>query len=165
MEISGGTGASLLTQALAIRLMQNFQPGTTITLLLHVFYLDGSPVTLSPQTASFVFYSQQANSTLVALPNVPVIPQPGAGPGYYLYNFTIPKEWSVGGVSVSASAHSLYDASGNFNIRDSPKTLMTIQVLGAAAFNISSYAVPIIVLILLLIALLLLALRSRKKKK
>jgi hypothetical protein len=165
-EISGGTGVSLLAQPLAMQLLQTFQPGTTISLLLHVFYLDGSPVDLSPQTATFSFYSGQPESTLLTLQDVPVVPQSGAGPGYYLYNFTIPKDWSAGGVSVSALAQSLHDANGNSNSGDSAKALMSLEVVAAqAAFNIASYTVPIIILILLLIALLVAALLMRRPKK
>lgn len=165
LEISGGTGVSLVTQPSAIRLLQTFQPGTTITLRLHVFYLDGTPVDLNPLTASFAFYSDQAQSSLLTVKDAPVVPEPGAGPGYYLYNFTIPKDWSTGGVSVVALAQSLHDAGGNSNLDDTAKANMTLEIVAAkAAFNIASYAVPIIILILLLAALLLLAARSRKKK-
>jgi len=165
LETSGGTGVSLVTQPSAIRLLQTFEPGTTITLHLHVFYLDGTPVNLTPLTASFAFYSDQAQSTLLTLSDVPVVPEPNAGPGYYLYDFTIPKDWSTGGVSVVALAQSLHDAENNSNAVDTQKAVMSLELVEAkAGFNIGAYIVPIIILILLLIALLLLAARSRKKK-
>lgn len=165
VEISGATGGSLLIQALAIRLLQYFQPGTPIILLMHVFYLDGTPAQLAPEKATFVFYSEQAQSRLVSLENVTVIPQPGRL-GYYTYNFTIPKDWPAGAVSVYVLAYSLHDIYGGTNSVDSRKTSMTVEVIaGKAAFNIASYTVPLIILILLLIAVLLVLLRSRKKKK
>lgn len=165
VEILGPTGGgSLLVQPLAIRLLQNFEPGTTITLLLHVFYLDGTPVQLSPETASFAFYSGVTQSLLLTLENAVVVPVPDR-PGYYTYSFTIPIDWPVGGVLVYALAESCRDVVANFNGSDSNKAFMTLQlVAGQAGFNIASYAVPVVILILLLLAVLLLALRSRKKK-
>ena len=166
VEILGGTGGggSLLIQSLAIRLLQDFQPGTTITLLLHVFYLDGTPVQLSPETASFAFYSGRTQSILLNLENVGVVPVPDR-PGYYTYSFTIPEDWPVGGVLVYVLALSCTDGYSNFNLDDSNKAFMTLSVIAAkAGFNIASYIVPAIILILLFLAVLLLALRSRKKK-
>lgn len=165
VEILGGTGGgSLLIQSLAIRFLQNFEPGTAITLLLHVFYLDGTPVQLSPETASFAFFPGRTQSILFTLENAAVVAVPDR-PGYYTYGFTIPKDWPEGGVLVYVLALSCTDGYSNFNLNESNKAFMTLQLIAApAAFNIVSYIVPAIILILLFLAVLLLALRSRKKK-
>lgn len=149
--------------------------GDTVVTTFHVVYPDGTPVTLSPETASFNWTGPSGSKEF---DNVPVVFNGTAG----FYNYTQPftqdivQATGAGTITIAAVVCSCQDALGNrgpTGLISSIQTLITSDDSQIApptptptpAQMLTNYLVPIAILILLVLAFLLLLLRRRGKKK
>jgi hypothetical protein len=148
--------------------------GTTVVTTFHVVYPDGTPVTLSPETASFSWTSSSGQKVIE---NVVVVPVAGK-PGWYTYTQTVDSSFPTGTVTISVLYCCLSDALGNYGPTDDTSSDTTLTVEDNSKVNVgpptpkpltmqellATYAIPIVIAILVIIALLLLAARARRKK-
>jgi len=147
--------------------------GDTVITTFHVVYPDGTPVTLSPETASFSWVSSLGQKIFE---NVPVVPTGVPGSGYYNYTETVTNDFPTGEVTISVLFCCLSDGLGNYGSTDDVSSITTLTTTDDSIVNIgppgpptlpellATYAIPIVIAALLIIALLLLIARSRKKK-
>jgi hypothetical protein len=148
--------------------------GETVVTTFHVVYPDGTPVTLSPETASFNWTGPSGSKEF---DNVPVVFNGTAG--FYIYSqpFTqdIIQATGVGTITIAVVVCSCQDGLGNrgpTGLISSIQTLIPIDNSQIAPTTptqtptqmLTNYLVPIAILILLVLALLLLLLRRRGKK-
>ena len=153
--------------------------GDTIVTTFHVVYPDGTPVTLSPQTASFNWTGPAGS---IQFSNVPVIYN--GTPGFYNYTQVfsqdIVQSTGSGTITIAVAFCSCQDAQGNRGPTGNTSSIQTIipydlsqivfqtttttttQVTPPPQFPI--LIIPIIIIILLVLALLMFLLRRRKKK-
>ena len=151
----------------------NPQVGDTVVTRVHVVYNDGTPVTLSPETISFIWKGVSGQEQK---DNVPVVYT--GEPGFYNYTETITQDLSqtlgAGQVIISVVACSCSDIRGNrgpisltesdttFTPSDNSHLFVGPQTQPPQPIN---YLVPAVIALLLIIALLLFLMRSRRKKK
>lgn len=152
--------------------------GDVVTTNVHVIYPDGTPVTLAPQTLSFLWNGtagqQEYDNVAVTFTG---------NPGFYNYTQTVDSALAQATLG-SASAGALYvrvgfcsasDALGNRGPTSNIGSDETLTPADTSNLNVGpttqttqpvSYIVPIaIALLLILAAILLLLRRSRSKKK
>lgn len=151
--------------------------GDVVTTTFHVIYPDGTPATLAPQTASFLWVGA-AGSTQFDDVNVTFT----GSPGFYNYAQTITGDLlhatvgsSVsGGISVYLAACSCADASGNRGPTGNIGSDSTLTPSDNSNLNIGpqtrvqqqvSFLVPTIIGLLIIASILLLFRRSRSKKR
>lgn len=152
--------------------------GDTIITTFHVVYPDGTPVTLSPETASFNWTGPSGSKYFS---NVPVIYN--GTPGFYNYTqgFTqdIIQAAGSGTITIAVSFCSLSDSLGNRGPTGDTSSIQTIipydlsqvavgvttttQVTPPSQFP-TTLAIAIIIIILLILALLMYFLRRRRRK-
>ena len=151
-------------------------PGSTVTIRVHIIYPDGTPVTLSPETLSFLFVGTAGQNQFS---NVPV--QFTGTAGFYTYSQQlsddIVQQLGQGQVNVSVLTCSASDGGGNRGPPGDVSSDYTLTPSDNSTFSIGpgpttgpqgltlNYIVLGIVAALLLLALLLFLMRSRKKKK
>jgi hypothetical protein len=146
--------------------------GDNIVTTFHVVYPDGTPVTLTPETASFTWTGPSGQKQYT---NVQVAFNGTAGFYTYTQSFTqdLVQATGAGTVTIAVSFCSCSDGLGNRgptggissidtliptdNSQVGPSTPLATQV-------VTNYAVPVIIVILLIFALLLFLLRRRKRK-
>ena len=157
--------------------------GTAVVTTVHVIYPDGTPVTLYPQTVSFVWSS---NTGQKVFENAAVVPT--GDPGFYTYTETVTEYFPTGIVTISVLYCSCSDVPGNRGPTDDVDSDTTMTAADNSRLNIgpttppqptthplppppppsvlqllTTYAVPIVIVALLIIALLLLLIRTRWK--
>jgi hypothetical protein len=147
--------------------------GTVVVTKFHVIYPDGTPVTLSPEIASFRWLGRSGEKILE---NVPVVPT--GEPGCYTYTETVTDEFPTGTVVVSVIFCCLSDIMGNYGPTDESSSDTTLAPNDDSVIEIGpptpkpptveqlfiTYGVPIAIVVLIAIALILLAARARKRK-
>lgn len=153
----------------------NAAVGGTVVLKFHVIYNDGTPVTLQPEIASFLWTGSQGH---VQFDNVAVTST--GEPGFYTYSQQVTQALldatGGGAVTVSVVVCSCSDGRGNRGPTGNTDSDGTLTPSDNSKVSIGpgggpqppsflSYLVPLIIAALLIIALLLFLLRSRKKKK
>jgi hypothetical protein len=141
-----------------------------------VIYPDGTPVQLTPQTASFLWIGAAGQKEF---DNVNV--NYTGNPGYYNYTQTLTTDItqaalgsaSTGKITVDVASCSLSDGLGNRGPTGDIGSDETLTPSDNSNLNVGppsstqqpfTYAVPIIIAILVIIALLLFLRRSRGKK-
>jgi hypothetical protein len=156
----------------------NTQVGQTVVTIFHVTYPDGTPVVLSPQTASFLW---TGSSGKIEFDNVQVAST--GQPGFYNYTATltssIVQATGQGVITISVAFCSCSDGSdnhgptGNVNsiitsdstdnsqVASNPVTTTTTQI----GPIITGQDVLLLIAALLIIALLLLLILSRRRPK
>jgi hypothetical protein len=154
--------------------------GDTIVTIFHVVYPDGTPVTLSPQTASFNWTGPSGSKEFSS---IPVINNGTAGFYNYTQAFTqdIIQATGPGTITIAVVFCSCQDSQGNrgptgnissiqtmipydlSQITPPTPTTTTTQVTPPPQFP-TILAVPIIIIILLILALLMFVLRRRRQK-
>jgi len=157
--------------------------GNLVITTFHVVYPDGTPVLLSPRTASF---NWTGPSGWKYFSNVQVIFNGTPGFYYYYQNFTqdIIQATGLGTITIFVAYCSCSDALGNRGptgdtssiqtnepppyddsqvVPPTPTTTTTTQVTPPPLFP-AVLAIPIIIIILLILALLMFVLRRRRKK-
>ena len=152
--------------------------GDTIVTTFQVVYADGTPVTLSPETASFNWTGPSGSTEFS---NVPVIYN--GTPGFYNYTqaFTqdIIQAAGSGTITIAVAFCSCSDSLGNRGPTGDTSSIQTIipydlsqialqtttttQVTPPPQFP-TTLAISIIIIILLILALLMLVLRRRRRK-
>jgi hypothetical protein len=151
--------------------------GTEVTTMVHVVYPDGTPVTLMPQTISFLmngtagskeFLNQQVNYT--------------GNPGFYNWTTTITSDIvqatlgasGTGDIYISVITCSCSDQLGNRGPTNYIGSVQTLTPSDNSNLSLQlqtqpqqpvTYAVPLVIALLIIIGLLLFLLRSRRKKK
>jgi hypothetical protein len=151
--------------------------GTEVTTQLHVVYPDGSPVTLMPETMSFLLngtagskelLNQQVNYT--------------GNPGFYNWTTTITSDIAqatlgasgTGTIYISVITCSCSDQLGNRGPTNYIGSIQTLTPSDNSNLNINpqtpmqqpvTYVVPLAIALLIIIGLFLFLLRSRRKKK
>lgn len=178
-QISGGCPTYLtnITIDLVNSAPTQVTTGDVVMTQVHVIYPDGTPVTLAPQTISFLWNGTAGSKQY---DNVPVTSTDN--PGFYNYTQTITADLAQATLGASGSGEltvyvvtcSCSDARGNRG----PTTLIgsdeTLTPSDTSHLNVGpvtqpqqpiTYLVPLAIALLLIIALLLLLLRSRRKKK
>jgi hypothetical protein len=152
----------------------NPQVGDTVVTRVHVVYNDGTPVTLSPETISFLWTGTAGQKEF---DNVAVVYT--GEPGFYNYTQTVTQDIfqavGQGKVTIAVVACSCSDIRGNrgpispvnsdatLTPSDNSNLFIGPQAQGPGQpFN---WLVPLAIAILLIIALLLFLMRSRRKKK
>jgi hypothetical protein len=146
--------------------------GTNVTTRVHVVYQDGTPVTLSPQTISFLWTGSNGQKEY---DNVPVVYT--GSPGFYNYTQTITSDLlqatGQGKVTVWVILCSCSDVRGNRGPVSNVNSDLTLTPSDNSNLNIgvppspnqfaqlASLAIPILVILLLILALILF-LRRRK---
>jgi hypothetical protein len=146
--------------------------GDTIVTTFHVVYPDGTPASLSPETASF---SWTGPSGQKVYPNVQVVPNGTAGFYNYTQSFTqdLVQATGAGSIKIAVTFCSCQDALGNRGPTGDISSVETLiptdnSVVGPKPQTISqvatNYAVPAIIIILLILALLMFLLRRRRRK-
>ena len=152
----------------------NPQVGDTVVTRVHVVYNDGTPVTLSPETISFLWKGVSGQEQF---DNVPVVYT--GEPGFYNYTETITQDLfqtlGVGEVIISVVACSCSDIRGNrgpISLTESDTTFtpsdnshLFVGPQAPPPAQPLTYLVPLAIALLLIIALLLFLMRSRRKKK
>lgn len=153
--------------------------GDTVVTTFHVVYPDGTPVTLSPETASFNWTGPSGSK---GFSNVPVIYN--GTPGFYNYTeaFTqdIIQATGSGTITIAVSFCSCSDSQGNRGPTGDTSSIQTIipydlsQVVPPTPTTTTqatpppqfptTLAISTIIIILLILALLMLLLRRRRKK-
>ena len=156
--------------------------GQTIVTTFHIVYPDGTPVTLSPETASF---NWTGPSGWKEFGNVQVIYN--GTPGFYFYtqNFTqdLVQTTGSGTITIAVAWCSCRDALGNRGPTGDTSSIQTItpldlsQIVPLILTTTTTttqvtppplipaiLAIPIIIIILLILALLMFVLRRRRKK-
>jgi len=150
--------------------------GDVVTTMFHVVYPDGTPVTLVPQTASFVWTGAAGQKEF---DNVNVTAT--GNPGYYNYTQSVTADIiqatigsaSTGKIYVQVAVCSLSDALGNRGPTGNIGSDETLTPSDNSNLNAGpppstqqsfTYLVPIIIAILAIIAILLFLRRSRGKK-
>ena len=148
---------------------RSVEVGTTVVTKFHVVYPDGTPVTLSPETASFSWVSSSGKKVVE---NVPVAPT--GEPGWYTYTQTVDSSFPTGTVIISVLYCCLSDVQGNFGDTNDTNSDNTLTIEDYSKVNIgpptpttiqqllSTYSIPIVIAILVIIALLLFLLRRKK---
>jgi hypothetical protein len=152
--------------------------GNTIVTTFHVVYPDGSPVTLSPEIASFNWTGPSGSKEFS---NVPVVYN--GTPGFYNYTeaFTpdLIQATGSGTITIAVSFCSCSDSQGNRGPTGDTSSIQTIipydlsqvipptpttttQVTPPPQFP-AALAIPIIIIILLILALLMFVLRRRRR--
>lgn len=147
--------------------------GDTVVTRVHVVYNDGTPVTLSPETISFLWKGTAGQKEF---DNVAVVYT--GEPGFYNYTETVTQDLfqtlGTGQVLLSVVGCSCSDVRANrgpLSLTDSDLTLTPSdnshlfvgpQTQPPQPIN---YLVPAAIALLLIIALLLFLMRSRRKKK
>jgi hypothetical protein len=151
--------------------------GDVVTTMFHVIYPDGTPVQLSPQTASFLWIGAAGQTEL---DNVPVTFT--GNPGYYNYTQTVTADIAqatvgsagTGKITIEIAHCSCSDALGNRGATGDIGSDETLTPSDNSNLNVGpppstqqpfTYAVPILIAILVIIAILLFLRRSRSKKK
>ncbi len=152
--------------------------GTSVVTIFHVVYPDGTPVTLQPSIASFVWSGTAGQKEF---DNVPVVYT--GTPGFYSYTATLTQDIvqaaGPGVITISVLTCSCQDGSGNRGPTGGVNSLLTTdpsdnsQVVFATLTSSTTMTTPqagvasedVILLIagLLVIALLILVARSRRK--
>lgn len=154
--------------------------GVTVVTIFHVVYPDGTPVTLQPQTGSFLWSGTVGQREF---DNVPVVYT--GTPGFYSYTATFTQDIlqaaGPGVITISVMTCSLQDGSGNRGPTSGVNSLITsdtsdnsqVQVTPVSTSTTMTTSpvgltatedVILLIAALLVIALLLLLARSRRKK-
>ena len=153
------------------------EASSSLDVVIKVEYLDGSPVTLSPEVGTFLLLGPQGYSYLYQ--SVPLTPT--GTPGEYRTSVTLPSDIPNGTYKLYCVHCRLFDGAGNSapnsDISSDETVIATdssIVVIGPATATTATTALPgglstsllvglgILVLIIIIIAALLL--RPRKKK-
>ncbi len=147
--------------------------GGVVVTKVHVVYPDGTPVTLSPETISFLWKGNQGQ---IIIENAPVVPT--GDPGFYIYSQSVTADFPTGTVTIYAVVCSCSDLMGNYGPTSDTSSDITITPSDISIVTIgpptppgpptiqelfSTYGIAIIVGLLLLAALLLLL--SRRKSR
>jgi hypothetical protein len=151
----------------------NPQVGDTVVTRVHVVYNDGTPVTLSPETISFLWTGTAGQKEF---DNVAVVYT--GEPGFYNYTETVTQDIfqavGQGKVTIAVVACSCSDIRGNrgpispvnsdatLTPSDNSNLLVGPQTQPPQPMN---YLVPAAIAILLIIALLLFFMRKKGQKK
>jgi hypothetical protein len=151
--------------------------GDTVVTTFHVIYPDGTPVTLSPETASFTWIgpSRQMQFAQVAVTY-------NGTPGFYTYaqvfSQSLIQATGSGTITIYVNNCSCSDAQSNHgptgnisSIETSDSSPIEASVHDNSQMNgntpptqiVARYAVPIVIILLLFLALLLLIRRRRRK--
>lgn len=151
--------------------------GDVVTTTFHVVYPDGTPVTLMPETASFVLIgaagSKEFNAVSVAYTG---------NPGSYTYTQTITPDLAqatlgssgAGKITVEVGGCGLSDALSNRGPTGAVASDETLSPSDDSHLNVGSttqtpqavnYIVPLLIALLIIVAILLFLLRSRRKSK
>ncbi len=149
---------------------RSVEAGTTVVTKFHVTYPDGTPVTLSPETASFSWISSSGKKIIE---NVPVAPT--GEPGWYTYTQTTDSSFPTGATTISVVYCCCSDSLGNYGPTESTSSDTTLAPEDVSKVNIgpttptlqgllSTYGIPIVIAALVIIALLLFDTRRRRKK-
>ncbi len=153
--------------------------GATVVTIFHVVYPDGSPVTLQPQTTSFLWSGANGQKEF---DNVPVTYT--GNPGFYNYTATLSQEivqaTGQGVITIAVVTCSCQDPLGNRGPTGNVNSLITIDTSDNSQEQIgtstattqqggnqifTSTDVILLLFTLLIIAILLLLARSRRKGK
>jgi hypothetical protein len=151
--------------------------GETVVTIFHVVYPDGTPVTLSPETASFLWSGSNGK---IEFDNVHVTPT--GQPGFYNYTATLTSDivqaTGQGLITISVMHCSCSDGSNNRGptgdvsslitsdtTDDSQVTNMPVTTTTQIGPIISSQDILLLIAALLILALLLLLVRSRRRRK
>jgi hypothetical protein len=151
--------------------------GDLVVTTFHVIYPDGTPVTLTPQTASFLWVGAAGQQEF---DNVQVTYT--GNPGFYNYTQTVTPDLATatlgssgtGTVTIYAASCSCSDALGNRGPTQGIGSDQTLTPSDDSHLNvgptvqpqpITTFLVPIVIAIFLILALLLFLRRSRAKKK
>jgi hypothetical protein len=149
--------------------------GDVVVTRVHVIYPDGTPVTLVPETISFLFNGTKGH---MEFDNVPVVYT--GTPGFYNYTQTITADLiqatGEGRVTIFVIACSCSDGGGNrgpislisSDLTLTPSDNSNLNIgggtpLGPPTSQLLSYIIAAIIILLLIIALLLFLRRRRKK--
>jgi len=154
--------------------------GDLVITTFHVVYPDGTPVLLSPRTASF---NWTGPSGWKYFSDMPVIFNGTPGFYYYYQNFTqdIIQATGPGTITIAVAYCSCSDALGNRGPTGDTSSIQTITpldlsqivplVLTTATTQVTppppfpiALVIPIIIILLLILALLMFVLRRRRKK-
>jgi hypothetical protein len=155
----------------------NAAVGTTVVTKVHVVYQDGTPVTLSPQTMSFLWTGTNGQKEF---DNVPVVYT--GTPGFYNYTQLITSDLlqatGQGKVTIWVATCSCSDVRANRGPITNTDSDLTLTPSDNSNLNVGTpttspnpfeqlitLAAPIAIIILLLIALLLFLRRGREKKQ
>jgi len=151
----------------------NAVAGDIVITRFHVIYEDGTPVTLSPEIASFLWAGssgeKQFDNVAVTYTGIP---------GFYNYTQEVTADLvqtvGMGKVTISVVACSCSDGLGNrgpvslvnsdYTLAPSDNSIIGIETTTTPTqpFN---FLVPLLIAILLILALALFLMRSRRKKK
>lgn len=151
--------------------------GEIVTTTFHVIYPDGTPVQLTPQTASFLWIGAAGQKQF---DNVQV--EYTGNPGYYNYAQTFTADLvqatvgsgGTGKITVEVATCSCSDALGNRGATNNIGSDQTLTPSDNTNLNAGlppstqqpfTYVVPLIIAILAILAILLFLRRSRSKKK
>ena len=154
------------------------EASSSLDVVIKVEYLDGSPVTLSPEVGTFLLLGPQGYSYLYQ--SVPLTPT--GTPGEYRTSVTLPSDIPNGTYKLYCVHCRLFDGGGNSapnsDISSDETVIATdssIVVIGPATATTtappptglisSSLLAGLAILVLLVLLLIALLLRSRKKKK
>jgi len=150
--------------------------GDTIVTTFHVIYPDGTPVTLSPPTASFNWMGPTGQTEF---DNVPVAYN--GTPGFY--NYTQPFTQDIvtaagsGTITISVVFCSCQDGVGNRGPTGLVSSVQTPTPIDDSLVSttsqpqtllqqlVANYTIPALIIVLIILALLALVLRRRRKKK
>lgn len=152
----------------------NPQVGDTVVTRVHVVYNDGTPVTLSPETISFLWNGTAGQKEF---DNAPVVYTGELG--FYNYTQTVTQDMfqtlGAGKVVISVVGCSCSDIRANrgpisltdsdFTLTPSDNSHLFVGPQAPAPGQPVTYVVPLAIALLLIIALLLFFMRSRRKKK
>jgi hypothetical protein len=146
---------------------------TVVVTRVHVVYPDGTPVTLSPETISFLFNGTEGQ---MEFDNVQVVYT--GTPGFYNYTQTITADLiqatGQGKVTIFVVTCSCADGAGNrgppslvssdLTLTPSDNSNLNVGIVSPPTSQVSMYVVAAIIILLLIIALLLFLRRRRGKK-
>jgi hypothetical protein len=151
----------------------NIVIGDTVVTRIHVVYPDGTPVTLSPETMSFVFNGTKGQ---IEFDNALVVYT--GTPGFYNYTKTVTSDviqaTGQGRVTISVANCSCSDGGGNrgppglissdLTLTPSDDSNLNVGIAQPPTSQVPTYIIAAIIILLLLLALLLFARRRRGKK-
>jgi LPXTG-motif cell wall-anchored protein len=151
----------------------NVVTGDIVVTRVHVVYPDGTPVTLSPETMSFLFNGTKGQ---MEFDNVQVVYT--GTPGFYNYTQTITADLiqatGEGRVIIYVVTCSCSDGAGNrgppglissdLTLTPSDNSNLNVGITPPPTGQGLTYIIAAIIILLLLIALLLFLRRRRKKK-
>jgi LPXTG-motif cell wall-anchored protein len=151
----------------------NVVAGDIVVTRVHVVYPDGTPVTLSPETMSFLFNGSKGH---MEFDNVQVVYT--GTPGFYNYTQTITADLiqatGQGKVTIFVVTCSCSDGGGNrgppslissdLTLTPSDNSNLNVGITPPPTSQVPTYIIAAIIILLLLIALLLFLRRRRKKK-